>query len=1149
MAELTARLRLVADIRNFSQNLQRAAQQGRTSLRSLNQRIGNVGKGLNNATKASKGFFQTLRANVATQIKAGIMFATLYQALITFRQTIGAAISELLKLDTALRKVQSITKDTDVAIGDLGKTLLKAAREGKLFGNTAGEVATGMFEIVQAGFNVADSYRIALTAAKAATTGFTDSATAGKVITGVMLAYGLSVEKVDFVANLLFQTVDTGVITFEQLANGLGTTLAPAAALGVSLDEVLGAVATMTRKGVPAARAFTAITRMLFGFLDPSESARQHAEDLGFALNADTIETHGFVGAMELLNEATDNDSELLADLFDRQRALIGAFTLLSDGGEEWTAVQLEMAKAQDGLGALEDAWIERQKALDIRLQILRAQVLSLVVSALIPLAKQLTVVIGWLSAMIADDMGMFAWIKKMSAITGLTEAWKDFAEAVREMLSGGQGDRLSLMFHGMFVILREGIPMMFSFVSILLRLGAWAITHKPVLIAIALAFGLMFISAHPLLAVFQALFILVGYMDKNWGDWRVKVVGTTAAVLLVVSALIQLRDAFMLTKTAMFLFQGVASGIGGSKGIGFIEAAVINLSRAVAETRLRVIGFFNRMRIAANKAADQVGRVVKGLSDILAKPVNIVRTITVKTIEKAAAGKAAGAGIEGVKKGLISGLIPGITKGLSTGIGAGIVAGILLGLKLALVGVSVAAIGIAAAIVIVIVTVIIAGFLIYKYRKEIWAGLKTMGRVLKEFFTQKIPEMMQPFIDGMQTFFTETLPNWARSQFTPENMGRWFGRILMVAILPWIWPFLLISKFHDRLYEFIGSVAGFLAELPGQLASKIGDAAGAILGAIVDIPKWSMEFQLRVHKFEAKILTFVAEIPGRIAEFIGDHWKDVLNVLVDAAKWAGHLFVKVDEFLAMIVNYVAGIPTEIGEMIGDNWKDIIGFLVDPTAWWELFKTLVQEFVDLVTEKIAPMLSGIGDAIVGGIKSGITNAFSGLGGWIVNAIKGALGPVLGWLQAGAGIFGKFFGGVPGGMQDIIDWMSPGGGEGSGGHGHLTPHGLLGISTGASGIRNFMGGLALVGEQGAELVRLPRGADVVRNADMGQALRGSAGGVSVSAEVNITTSMMREYEDLKKRVLQEVEEKLDDAAGIAGLSKPRLGTLGSGIPRT
>ena len=128
-------------------------------------------------------------------------------------------------------------------------------------------------------------------------------------------------------------------------------------------------------------------------------------------------------------------------------------------------------------------------------------------------------------------------------------------------------------------------------------------------------------------------------------------------------------------------------------------------------------------------------------------------------------------------------------------------------------------------------------------------------------------------------------------------------------------------------------------------------------------------------------------------------------------------------------------------------------------------------------------------------------------------------------------------------------MSPGGGEGSGGHGHTSPKGLLGF---ASGVRNFMGGLALVGEQGAELIRLPRGSDVVRNTDMGQAVRsgaGGAGGVSVSAEVNITTSMMREYEDLKRRVLQEVEEKLDDAAGIAGLSKPRLGTLGSGIPRT
>ncbi len=116
MAELTARLKLIADIRNFSSNLQKAAQQGRTALGKLDKQVGRVGTGLNSANKASKGFFQTLRSNVATQIKAGIMFATLYQALITFRQTIGAAVSELLNLDTALRKVQSISKDTDQAM-------------------------------------------------------------------------------------------------------------------------------------------------------------------------------------------------------------------------------------------------------------------------------------------------------------------------------------------------------------------------------------------------------------------------------------------------------------------------------------------------------------------------------------------------------------------------------------------------------------------------------------------------------------------------------------------------------------------------------------------------------------------------------------------------------------------------------------------------------------------------------------------------------------------------------------------------------------------------------------------------------------------------------------------------------------------------
>ncbi len=1161
MAELTARLRLIADIRNFSQNIQRGATQARTALSGLDRQVGRVGTGLNGANKASKSFFQTLRSNVATQIKAGIMFATLYQALITFRQTIGAAISEMFNLDEALRKVQSISKDADVTIEGLKNQLIKAAREGKLFGQTAAEVAVGMFEIVQAGFSTAEAFSIAEVAAQAATAGFTDAATAGKVITGALLAFNMEADKARYVSNVLFQTVDTGVVTFEQLAQGIGVAMAPAAQMNVTLEELGAAIALMTRKGIPANRAMTSLTRILFQFLDPSDKAFKAAKEMGFALESQTVKTHGLLGAMRLLAKATGGNEEQLADVFDRQRALIGAFSLLADGGEDWAEILVTMNAAQENTGATMLAWDERSKALTIRMDILRAQILALVVQGLYPLAEGLGVVVDWLSRMISDDMGVFKWLKDTATeVTGLSEAWNDFTRALKDMFAEGQGDRLSLMFWGMFVTLREGLPTLFETLALLLRIGTWALRNKPALIAIALAFGAMFISAHPLLATFQALLIIIGYMEKNWDKWWVKILGTTAAIVLAWRALDMLYSAFTASRLAMFLFNTQLKGV--TAGTGLMTRAVANVARAMLDAITPMAKFFGMTGEKAAAAAFQVRKVADGLNDILRKPEKIARTVTVTTnvAQKAAEGAAAAAAKGAVGAGLVQGAAKGIGMGLGGGIMIGLmaflkgpfVAGIIAGIAQAFILVA-AALGISvlalvAVIVVVIIGAIIAAFLIYKYREEIWAGLKTLGRVLQEFFTSQLPAMMHVMIDELEKFFTETLPAWARSQFTAENMGRWFGRFLMAAILLVFWPATLVYHFRDKLSVFVEQIAGFLGALPSRVAEKIGDAAGIILDALVNSPQWYSAFVLRVLKFEAQIALFVAEIPQRIAEFIGDHWKDVLDFLVDVAKWRFYLERKFAQFVMRVAPLVAALPGKIGAWIGDHWKDIIGFLVNPQEWYELFRTLVRAFVDLVSEKIGPMLSGIGDAIAGGIKTGITSAFSGLGEWIVNAAKSALGPVAGWLAKGVGFLGRFFGGAPAGMQDILDWLQGGSTSGVGSTSRQSAGGLRGF---ASGVRNFMGGMALVGERGAELVRLPRGADVVRNADMGQATRGAAGEghVSVSAEVNITTSMMREYEDLKRRVIQEVEEKLDDAAATAGLAKPRLGTLGAGIPRT
>src|ERR671918_86576 len=90
-------------------------------------------------------------------------------------------------------------------------------------------LAKGLYDIGSSGFYGADALKILEVSAIAASAGMTDTATASKAIVGVLNAYGLEAEDAAHVSDVLFTTVELGVITFEELTRQLGDVLGAAA--------------------------------------------------------------------------------------------------------------------------------------------------------------------------------------------------------------------------------------------------------------------------------------------------------------------------------------------------------------------------------------------------------------------------------------------------------------------------------------------------------------------------------------------------------------------------------------------------------------------------------------------------------------------------------------------------------------------------------------------------------------------------------------------------------------------------------------------------------------------------------------------------------------------------------------------------------
>ena len=254
-------MRLELRIAGFQASLNKATAQMRSSganmARSANQGTAAMGRSTKQAGKMA-GAMNFLKTRI---IGAGLFFAAFYQGLITFRQLIGDAVAELFNLDDSLRAVQSITKQSDSSIQRLRGSLLDLAKAGQLFDQSAAEVAESMFTIVQAGFTASEALTLARLAAEGAAVGFTTAEVSAQVLVGVLKAYDRPVSEARDVMDILFQTVDTGIITFNDLATGLGKVLASANSLGVPLEEISAAIATMTLRGFTADPPYSKLPR------------------------------------------------------------------------------------------------------------------------------------------------------------------------------------------------------------------------------------------------------------------------------------------------------------------------------------------------------------------------------------------------------------------------------------------------------------------------------------------------------------------------------------------------------------------------------------------------------------------------------------------------------------------------------------------------------------------------------------------------------------------------------------------------------------------------------------------------------------------------------------------------------------------------
>lgn len=190
--------------------------------------------------------------------------------------------------------------------------------------------------------------------AKAAVGGVTDTATAADAITTVLNAYKLDASKAQEVSDQLFTTVRLGKTDFGQLGKSIAQAAPIAASFGIDIKEVLGAVASITKQGVPTSEAMTKIRAAILGT----------ANQLGDA----TFKGRTFQEALQLIYDKAGGSSTKMKELLGTDEALQAALMLTGEKAKEAAS---DLDEVNNSIGAAEAAFKEMASSAENQMKLL----------------------------------------------------------------------------------------------------------------------------------------------------------------------------------------------------------------------------------------------------------------------------------------------------------------------------------------------------------------------------------------------------------------------------------------------------------------------------------------------------------------------------------------------------------------------------------------------------------------------------------------------------------------------------------------------------------------------------------------------------------------------------------------------------------
>lgn len=266
----------------------------------------------------------------------------------------GLALRAGGDFEAAMNRVGAISGATESELEALGA----AAKEmGATTQYSASQAADALGFLTMAGFSANEAIAALPGTLQLAAAAQMDLGEAADIVSNVLSGYGMTVEELGRVNDVLVKTFTSANTDLSQLGEALKYAGPIASAAGIAFEESAAAIGLMGNAGIQASMAGTSLRGAIGRILDPSASATRTMEDLGLSFTDSEGKILSFDQIIRQLEPHADN-AGLFMELFG-QRAGPAMAALVSQGADALVDLRAELEGAGGTAAAISEGQMQ----------------------------------------------------------------------------------------------------------------------------------------------------------------------------------------------------------------------------------------------------------------------------------------------------------------------------------------------------------------------------------------------------------------------------------------------------------------------------------------------------------------------------------------------------------------------------------------------------------------------------------------------------------------------------------------------------------------------------------------------------------------------------------------------------------------------